>query len=892
MTEQQGQPSQSQTPQQSQPNQQQQQPPAVSQPAATNVTTQSQTVQPQTPAQNVQQPTQQLQHQTLQQQVHQVQQVQQTTQPSQQPQPQQQQQVQHQQIQPQQVTQQQTIQNLQQVQQGQMQATSCGTPNLIQTGNQFTQATTMTTGLRTPGIPQVQVIPQLHSPPYQISQFPYNQQQIMLQNAMQAAMQASAMNMNMTPQQQLNMSMAMAMQGRPSSVSGMNSPGLMSPSPTTPTQQLSMNFATSVQNLVTNAVAQNVTAKSRQTTGTVQAQATALVAGKPIMPTQAMPGTPIVLGQLSVLPNQVGNNQGFVTSKGQTFSVAVANNGQQMLTSQAGAFRLSQPQVVSSTGQILNSQPLYTNQAMLQAMANLQQQAAFPLATNQQLLSGTGQSQAILSGQQLFIRAANPLQPQGIITGIQNLGQQVKDGKTDTIQGLQGKATVAGVIGKQVVGSQVGKTMITPLNKTATARINPTMAQRPRISIPNLPKNPNRGRPRNQSKGAPVAMATASTNTVASALSQARATGALSQSKPATPVHQMNQAILLKSQSDSEVETSKKNINAEMGKKLNEDKKEKPDSIEKKDNVVIEKQKAIVKPHILTHVIEGFVIQEGPEPFPVSEVLVVREKEGPKPFPVQRSSLLTEFIPPKPGLVPMDTDSGSAGMSSSPVQSPKKVEHKEPPAVFEKCEFCGTEEQMAKFSKRSKRFCSMICAKRYNVAHRISMLKQRGRGTVGRPPLGGRYMRKRGKPLNLRKGWRPGRGGRLSYNTNSKTPGEIGMKENQFDQEEMSNSSLSDSSSTPDSPPPPRQVQTHSETDMETDIPKSHPSKWNVVEVYEFIKVLPGCGPYAEEFRSQEIDGQALMLLKEDHLMTTMSMKLGPALKICAKINSLREGHD
>ena len=35
---------------------------------------------------------------------------------------------------------------------------------------------------------------------------------------------------------------------------------------------------------------------------------------------------------------------------------------------------------------------------------------------------------------------------------------------------------------------------------------------------------------------------------------------------------------------------------------------------------VVEKQKAIVKPHILTHVIEGFVIQEGPEPFPVSRV--------------------------------------------------------------------------------------------------------------------------------------------------------------------------------------------------------------------------------------------------------------------------------
>ena len=122
-----------------------------------------------------------------------------------------------------------------------------------------------------------------------------------------------------------------------------------------------------------------------------------------------------------------------------------------------------------------------------------------------------------------------------------------------------------------MAGSQIGKTMITPLNKTATARINPTVSQRPRISIPNLPKNPNRGRPRSQSKGTPVSMATASTNTVASALSQARASGVLSQSKPATPTSQMNSAILLKSQSDSEVETSKTNVNAELSKKLHDE---------------------------------------------------------------------------------------------------------------------------------------------------------------------------------------------------------------------------------------------------------------------------------------------------------------------------------
>lgn len=61
-----------------------------------------------------------------------------------------------------------------------------------------------------------------------------------------------------------------------------------------------------------------------------------------------------------------------------------------------------------------------------------------------------------------------------------------------------------------------------------------------------------------------------------------------------------------------------------------------------------------------------------------------------------------------------------------------------------------------------------------------------------------------------------------------------------------------------------------------------------VQEVVEFIENLPGCQDYAEDFRIQEIDGQALMLLKADHLMTAMGMKLGPALKIVAKIDDMR----
>lgn len=56
-----------------------------------------------------------------------------------------------------------------------------------------------------------------------------------------------------------------------------------------------------------------------------------------------------------------------------------------------------------------------------------------------------------------------------------------------------------------------------------------------------------------------------------------------------------------------------------------------------------------------------------------------------------------------------------------------------------------------------------------------------------------------------------------------------------------------------------------------------------------FPCLWPGCEELAAHFLSQEIDGQALLLLREDHLISTMNIKLGPALKICASINTLRE---
>lgn len=64
------------------------------------------------------------------------------------------------------------------------------------------------------------------------------------------------------------------------------------------------------------------------------------------------------------------------------------------------------------------------------------------------------------------------------------------------------------------------------------------------------------------------------------------------------------------------------------------------------------------------------------------------------------------------------------------------------------------------------------------------------------------------------------------------------------------------------------------------------PSKWSVQEVYDFIRSVPGCAAYADEFRSQDIDGEALIFLKSEH-MSLMNVTIGAAARICARLNQL-----
>ncbi|XP_034641895.1 polyhomeotic-like protein 1 isoform X1 [Trachemys scripta elegans] len=277
---------------------------------------------------------------------------------------------------------------------------------------------------------------------------------------------------------------------------------------------------------------------------------------------------------------------------------------------------------------------------------------------------------------------------------------------------------------------------------------------------------------------------------------------------------------------------------------------------------------AIVKPQILTHIIEGFVIQEGAEPFPVGCSQLLKESE--KPLQGGAPSGQSE-----------NQSSNSPGGDSATLELDKKTN-------LLKCEYCGKYAPANQF-RGSKRFCSMTCAKRYNVSCSHQFRLQRKKMKEFQEANYARVRR---------------RGPRRSSSEIARAKIQGKRHRGQEDSSRGSDNSSYDEALSPTSPGPLSVRASHGERDLSNsnmapptpdlhginpDFLSSNPSRWSVEEVYEFIASLQGCQEIAEEFRSQEIDGQALLLLKEEHLMSAMNIKLGPALKICAKINILKE---
>ncbi|XP_016365572.1 polyhomeotic-like protein 3 isoform X4 [Sinocyclocheilus rhinocerous] len=293
--------------------------------------------------------------------------------------------------------------------------------------------------------------------------------------------------------------------------------------------------------------------------------------------------------------------------------------------------------------------------------------------------------------------------------------------------------------------------------------------------------------------------------------------------------------------------------------------------------------------HILTHLIEGFVIREGLEPFPVRHASLEMNLQATLPEDRENGESAQDDCLMDADQPENSTDSD---IDNPPAEDEQTVENL--PDVLE-CEFCG-KRGFARTFLRSKRFCSMTCVRRFNVSckkrlnlfssEKVGRWPHRPMGKRGRPPsrINGRS-REHFLRQQLQDSHRTSNNPRVSNSIwiereeEEDPPGPMttrlrlqAEREKEQDREREQSTVESSSSS--------------SSSDCLLD---SSPSQWNVEQVCSFISSLPGCHDIAAEFCSQEIDGQALLLLTEDHLMSAMNIRLGPALKICAQINALKE---
>ncbi|KAM9845001.1 polyhomeotic-like protein 3 [Aulostomus maculatus] len=290
----------------------------------------------------------------------------------------------------------------------------------------------------------------------------------------------------------------------------------------------------------------------------------------------------------------------------------------------------------------------------------------------------------------------------------------------------------------------------------------------------------------------------------------------------------------------------------------------------------------ILRSKILTHLIEGFVIQEGLEPFPVgpSSLLADQQASLPEPQEIPTNEDAAEDSP-------LDADQSDSSDSEMENDGPAADVSGDSVSDLLQCEFCGSRGYAHTFV-RSKRFCSMTCVRRFSVSctKRIAVLRA---GRWSHRPAG-----RRGRPPSRVNG-----ASREHF---------LNQAQRLFGSEGSQQSSLREEQEEEDVPPLPMTTRLRKQTERERQREREHeqkmaetinisdgeedvscPSKWNVEQVFSYINSLPGGQDIAEEFRCQEIDGQALLLLTEDHLVSTMNLKLGPALKLWSHINSLKD---
>ncbi|GFV49715.1 polyhomeotic-like protein 3 [Trichonephila clavipes] len=232
--------------------------------------------------------------------------------------------------------------------------------------------------------------------------------------------------------------------------------------------------------------------------------------------------------------------------------------------------------------------------------------------------------------------------------------------------------------------------------------------------------------------------------------------------------------------------------------------------------------------------------------------------------------------------------------------------------TYFKCEWCNKNQRITRCT-RSRRFCSISCSKRYNVAWSKRV------GIFELPPKSETVSRGRGRPRGRGRGrgrGRPPKPKQEEVELNLPLRRSLRQKDDvEFIGTVIGESAteIKDSSSMVIENPGSSQMDCEdvsplneieldsslessivgsisSETEkVATSAPGKSPDLWSVQEVFKFIVEFPGCAEAAEKFKAQEIDGQALLLMNLDHLMRGMSMKLGPALKLITYIRGMKD---
>ncbi|XP_039497296.1 polyhomeotic-proximal chromatin protein [Drosophila santomea] len=279
--------------------------------------------------------------------------------------------------------------------------------------------------------------------------------------------------------------------------------------------------------------------------------------------------------------------------------------------------------------------------------------------------------------------------------------------------------------------------------------------------------------------------------------------------------------------------------------------------------------KAMIKPNVLTHVIDGFIIQEANEPFPVT-----RQRYADKDVSDE---------PPKKKAT-MQEDIKLSGMASAPGSD------------MVACEQCGKMEHKAKLKR--KRYCSPGCSRQAkNGIGGGGTAETNGLGTGGIVGVDAMALVDKLDEAMAEEKMQTETTPKLleSFSVLGATT-EVHPKSLPVQAVISASSPLSLPLGSPLAVAlptlAPLSVVTSGAAPKSSEVNGTERppiSSWSVDDVSNFIRELPGCQDYVDDFIQQEIDGQALLLLKENHLVNAMGMKLGPALKIVAKVESIKE---